>query len=190
MKNCYKCTKDKNTSEFGKHKGKQDGLQPLCKQCVKDYRKDNKDKFAQYDKEKYEKHGEKIRDRQKNARKLDPEKFSLRNKLYRENNYEYLKEYDAEKNRNFKIEVFSHYGSECECCGEQFMELLTIDHVKGGGTSHRKEVGFGLNFYRWLKDNNFPKEGFRVLCMNCNHSYGVRGYCPHKDGTKFKSVRD
>jgi len=35
------------------------------------------------------------------------------------------------------------------------------------------------NFYRWLKQNNFP-EGFRVLCINCNFSLGIYGYCPHE----------
>lgn len=32
--------------------------------------------------------------------------------------------------------------------------------------------------YRWLKQQGFPT-GFRVLCMNCNFSYGLHGYCPH-----------
>jgi predicted transcriptional regulator len=42
--------------------------------------------------------------------------------------------------------------------------------------------------YNWLKNHNFPS-GFRVLCYNCNSSIGAWGYCPHKDGSKFKTIK-
>lgn len=82
--------------------------------------------------------------------------------------------------QNNKIQVMNHYGPECACCGEGRIEFLTIDHVNGGGTKHRKEINksSGSHFYKWLIDNNFP-EGFRVLCFNCNCSLGFHGYCPH-----------
>lgn len=75
-----------------------------------------------------------------------------------------------------------HYGGDtpsCECCNEQRYEFLTIDHINGGGGKHRKELGDrGQSVYAWIISNNFP-EGFRVLCMNCNFSNGIYGYCPH-----------
>ena len=107
-------------------------------------------------------------------------------KMYRENNLKKVREKDIKRNsvryKRLRIEVLSNYSDgkfECECCKENNIEFLCIDHITGGGVKHRKEVGGGNNLYRWLKNNNFPK-GFRVLCHNCNMSLGLYGYCPHK----------
>jgi len=83
-----------------------------------------------------------------------------------------------------KLEVLSHYSEQgeaiCACCGENEIEFLSIDHINGGGLKERKKIGrSGWSFYLWLKSNNFP-EGYRVLCHNCNQSYGQFGYCPHE----------
>jgi hypothetical protein len=50
---------------------------------------------------------------------------------------------------------------------------LSIDHINGNGAEHRRELKRttggstgGHDFYRWLKNNNFP-DGYQVLCMNC-----------------------
>lgn len=58
------------------------------------------------------------------------------------------------------------------------MEFLAIDHIDGGGTAHRRQVGHGDAFYKWLRAAGLPA-GFRVLCHNCNLSLGFYGYCPH-----------
>lgn len=76
-----------------------------------------------------------------------------------------------------------HYGGKCACCGEDRHNLLTIDHVNGGGAAHRRAEGTHT-IYGWLKQNNFPKEGFRVLCFNCNCSRGAYGFCPHEQEEK------
>lgn len=82
---------------------------------------------------------------------------------------------------SLRMEVIQAYGGPfCSCCGEFNIEFLTLDHVKGGGRKHRRKVGSGWAFYLWLKRRGFPK-GYRVLCMNCNFSLGVHGYCPHKE---------
>lgn len=74
--------------------------------------------------------------------------------------------------------VFAEYGNKCVCCQESAQEFMTIDHINGRGSHDRKT--FGARMYRWLKKNGFPKDNFRLLCMNCNFSYGMRGYCPHQ----------
>lgn len=74
--------------------------------------------------------------------------------------------------------VFSHYGEECECCGETTLDYLTVDHVVITGTEQRKRDPSSVDIYKWLVRNNFP-EGYRTLCMNCNVSLGRFGYCPH-----------
>ena len=89
-------------------------------------------------------------------------------------------------NHKLKLEVLNHYTNgniRCQCpsgqCTETHEEFMTIDHINGGGNQHRKSIKRnGIAFYRWLKQNDYPLD-FRVLCMNCNHSLGMRGYCPH-----------
>lgn len=83
------------------------------------------------------------------------------------------------KHFRLRLRVIAAYGSKCVCCGETEPSFLTIDHVNGGGKTHHKQVGFGSNFYYWLQRNNFPQDGFQLLCQNCNH---IRQYsdCPHK----------
>jgi len=81
-----------------------------------------------------------------------------------------------------KLECLVRYSSilpTCACCQIEDQEILSIDHVGGGGRKHRKETGDGINFYQWLRRNNFPSD-YRVLCLNCNFAYGLRGICPHR----------
>jgi hypothetical protein len=82
-------------------------------------------------------------------------------------------------------QVFGHYGTVCACCGTT--ENLTIDHVNGGGTKHREELGGigGIQFYVWLIRNGFP-EGFQTLCNPCNISKGNGLACRLKHDTPYQ----
>ena len=42
MKVCSKCKVEKDESEFGKDKGKKNGIRSECKECRKEYRKSEK----------------------------------------------------------------------------------------------------------------------------------------------------
>ncbi len=87
---------------------------------------------------------------------------------------------DAGKLRRAALVHYSGDPPHCQCpggCDVTFMEFLSIDHIDGGGRQHRLEIKGG-NIYRWLRKNNYPK-GYRVLCMNCNFSFGKYGRCPH-----------
>ena len=72
-----------------------------------------------------------------------------------------------EMRKELKLEILHHYSHDLKCirCGFSDIRSLSIDHIKGNGNKHRKEIGIG-NFYQWIKKNNFPK-GFQVLCFNC-----------------------
>lgn len=107
---------------------------------------------------------------------IDCHKAKFREGYSRNRTAEHVRQ--REKSRRLKQVCLDAYGTGCACCGEKSFEFLCIDHIAGGGNRHRKEVGYGSGFYRWLKSNNFPI-GFRVLCMNCNFSYGHYGICPH-----------
>lgn len=75
-------------------------------------------------------------------------------------------------------------GPRCACCTESRAEFLTFDHVKGDGAAHRRAIGKATHvLLLWMKRQNYPS-GFRVLCMNCNFSIGIRGYCPHEKEKK------
>lgn len=87
------------------------------------------------------------------------------------------RQYQRNYNARLKLEVMQHYGGQCACCGETELEFLTIDHLEGNGTRHRKVIKMPMN--AWLKQQGFP-EGYRVLCFNCNWAIGHLGYCPHK----------
>ena len=66
-----------------------------------------------------------------------------------------------------KLEVLTYYGNgrlACVQCGFKDIRALSIDHMNGGGSAHRRRVGNYM--YAWLKRNNFP-EGYQTLCMNC-----------------------
>jgi len=115
-------------------------------------------------------------------RKNNPEENKLRHQKYKETHWQYMKEYQRNRNRKIREEVIDYYGGKCKCCGENRREFLSIDHIGGGGTKHRKEIG-QQNIYQWLKKNNYPKV-FRVLCHNCNMSIGFYGYCPHNKQAK------
>lgn len=87
----------------------------------------------------------------------------------------------------FRLDALAAYGNKCAFCGETEIQFLSIDHIWGNGTQHRKEIGVGGDtFYRWLKKNNYPPE-FQVLCHNCNMAKGLYGVCPHK--TKRETER-
>lgn len=103
----------------------------------------------------------------------------------KDGHYSYCKDCDGERKRALYREqrelVLKHYGGVCACCGEDRYEFLSIDHVNGGGNAHRRSLSDSdaAQLVRWLRRNGMP-EGYRVLCMNCNHALGRYGYCPHE----------
>lgn len=118
----------------------------------------------------------------------EPTYNARRLKALRDRHSERYKNY-ARRNRNrIREQVITAYGGICACCGETRLEFLTIDHIHGGGTQHRKQSGLlGQKFYWWLKRQGYPK-GYRVLCANCNMAEARYSGCPHK--TRPGSVYD
>lgn len=85
--------------------------------------------------------------------------------------------------RKLKLEVLSQYGGgspRCSCCGIDFIEFLTIDHVNNDGSADRVTRGSGTDFYALLKREGYPNNPpLTVLCFNCNIAKAVFGRCPH-----------
>lgn len=118
----------------------------------------NKEDALAYFKKKYhtdpeyrERHKRDVREWQKkNRHKYKPERIKQKAQL--------------------KQEVLTHYGNDnCSCvlCGYPDIRALTIDHINGGGSAHRRKIKrSGYTFYYWLRQQGYP-EGYRTLCMNC-----------------------
>lgn len=89
-----------------------------------------------------------------------------------------------------KLVVIAGYGGKCQCpggCDVIFPEVLTADHVSGGGRRDVKESRKSL--YKRIIEEGFPDK-YRILCLNCNWALGVYGYCPHQhpNGEPFNRV--
>lgn len=105
-------------------------------------------------------------------KKENPEKARLANNKSARIRHERVKKY-----------VFAQYGGVCVCCKESDLHFLTLDHIDGTvPENHRQPDGRRLSgtafLYRLIKEE-FP-DTIRVLCWNCNESYGYYGFCPHQ----------
>lgn len=111
-----------------------------------------------------------------------PKKKSYGLKHYLKKREYYIKK--AQKRwQDLKFEVMyrlcNNSNPKCQCCPENILEFLTIDHVNNDGNKQRKLDKTANKICRWLKKNNYP-EGFQVLCFNCNMAKGLFGKCPHQ----------
>ncbi len=150
-----KCKQEKYVSEFYRNRSSKDGCAVWCKVCgyeyYKSWRLGNLEKTQQTSREWY------VATR--------PKRLAER-KAYR---------------TRLKLEVLTHYSGgapRCAKCNIVDTDVLSIDHIDGGGRKHRAQVG--SDFYGWLKKNNFPSEGYQVLCMNCNYAKFIFDKCPHQ----------
>jgi hypothetical protein len=113
------------------------------------------------------------------------------------NNCNYSKEYTRIQNKpksetiyaiairkqrlNMRLQALYWYSDgsmKCDCCGNDNIRVLTIDHINGGGKQHVIKDKI-KNLHAYLHYNYYP-EGYRILCFNCNKSHGQYGYCPHE----------
>lgn len=155
---CRSCRADKLETEFHKNKNFPDrnNRQTYCKECAKAYYNSPKGQEAIL------------------TYRLATRDYRLKDLSTRyHTKYKQIRE-------DSKYKALCYYSlsttPSCQCCGEESLEFLTLDHIEGGGNNHRKIIGSDI--YYWITKNNYP-EGFRTLCMNCNFSFGIRGYCPH-----------
>ena len=161
MKQCSKCKQWKPLTKYHKHKSHKDGLRSECKIC-----------WNKHKREYYQKNKKQILARNKEYHKLYVNTFhgeqvrkTYRSKSETKKRQNLLKQKRMEKKKERVLNYYSNGTNKCAICGIDTYEVLTIDHINGGGSEHKKEH---FNYlYIWLIQNNLP-EGFRVLCRNCN----------------------
>lgn len=171
---CSNCKKEGNESLFRPSRG--NGTITRPRQCLECYQKKRKEVYSKY----YKKNNAERRARWHN----DPEyrrKNRASAKRYREHNKEKLAHRQRERRAYQREEIITFYGGKCACCGETRIEFLCIDHISGGGTQERRELGMSKYFTKLSHSAKEGKRlrGYRVLCHNCNQALGCYGYCPH-----------
>jgi hypothetical protein len=99
---------------------------------------------------------------------------------YRAENIDHARALQKKSRDKLLDEIYEAYGNVCKCCGESNKLFLSIDHVNGGGTKHRKLVGGSQPIYRDIKKQGFPQDEYQLLCFNCNLGRERNdGLCPH-----------
>jgi hypothetical protein len=182
MKSCSKCGLTKLVSDFHTDSTRGSGLYPFCKKCESDRKK-----------EQYKSICNEVNVTQKTCIKCNitkPAYMFKRHPINQDGLQGICREcLNARVNlhrKNLKDKIFQEYGNKCDCCGEGHKEFLGIDHINGGGRKHRKALHDQYSLYRQIRNAGFPKDIYRLLCHNCNQSYGLFGYCPHKNPENFR----
>lgn len=67
--------------------------------------------------------------------------------------------------------VIHAYGDFCVQCGEDDYYKLTMDHINNNGYLHRKLLK--NHVIDWFFNNPVNKDGYQILCYNCNCSKNV-----------------
>ena len=146
--------------------------------------------------------------REKSRRLSRTEKYKLKAKEYNsrpviklkakqryQNDKELFYRRTKKSQQKLRMQLLRHYsGSEipfCECCKENNLEFLALDHKFGGGNEHRRQIGGNKcasgSVFLWARKNNYP-DIFRVLCHNCNFAYHKLGCCPHQSESAHANV--
>ena len=130
-KRCTICKQQKLLIKFNKNKKTLDGRTSECKEChnknVREYR--SKPIYKKKEKE-----------YNKNPR-----------------NKRRIASWRKAKHKKLKREVMNAYGGKCECCDENRIEFLSIEHSFGDGRKHETRVGCGVYVYLDLKKEIFQK---------------------------------
>ena len=137
------------------------------RQYSKSYRESHKEKLAADRKQYNLLHKEEIARAKAEHYKLHRDEILARRRLYRQTNRALIRERSKAEHHKLKLEVLAQYGNgkiACVRCGFSDPRALSIDHVNGGGTAHRRRLG--SHTYLWLRQNRYP-DGFQTLCLNC-----------------------
>ncbi len=148
-----------------------------------------------YTEEEWAIHSKEVKQRQKEKQRIyyktykekHPDKIKAKYIEHREENTS-----RTLRNSNIeKVGIIAHYSNntrKCARCGFDDLRALTIDHINGGGTEHRKILHrTGASFYRWLRMNGYPG-GYQVLCHNCQWIKRAENREFRKESTDYEYV--
>lgn len=112
----------------------------------------------------------------KEYRRKNKDRLSKQTREWCKNHMDRNRELNVKERDRLKEDVFKHYsvdGIKCCKCGFDDIRALTIDHIDNNGADERRKLFghrmyAGTTFYRWLRKNGYPNNGYQVLCFNCN----------------------
>lgn len=82
----------------------------------------------------------------------------------------------------YKNLIFNKLGNKCACekCNIDDLEILSIDHIYGGGAQEKK-IKKGIGYLKYLNKLSIEKliNNYQLLCYNCNYSKGFFKICGH-----------
>ena len=129
MKVCSKCKEEKEQTEFYKRKTSKDGLRTECKECVKFYQEENKDRIEEYRKNYQINNREIIKEKKKIYREKNIEDILINNKIFYDENKKKLlqqkKDYYESNKEIIKEKVMNRYNSQKN--DEDFLEKKRIN---------------------------------------------------------------
>lgn len=104
-----------------------------------------------------------------------------RNRIYRQDpiKRERIRLWYAANRRKIRAEFVMAYGGRCTCCGESEADFLTLEHSNKDGMKHRQEFK-GIGYLYDLRRRGWPKDGYTILCYNCNCVTKNGRICPHR----------
>ncbi len=140
-------------------------------------RQDRREYNKLYQREWRAKHVEHYKEYRKQYRVKNKERIHELDQKWRNENRELYRERHRSRVRKLRMEVVSHYGSKCVCCGEREYEFLTFDHINGDGAKRRKAST--LNPAETIRRDGYPSD-IQILCYNCNCAKANYGGCPHQ----------
>jgi hypothetical protein len=92
--------------------------------------------------------------------------------------------YSRRERAQMKHDFLEAMGNKCNCCGEDDVRFLTLDHVDGSGAEDRKFLQ-EHQIYREARRLKYPPDRYQVLCFNCNCGRSANGgICPHNSSSK------
>lgn len=139
------------------------------KESFEKFKLAHSDYFKEYSRKYFQEHKEKLLLYHREYYKNHKAEFNEYFRRWRQGHREQFNAYHRRRRELLKMTTLTHYGNgKCACvlCGESRPACLSIDHIEGGGTKHRRLLHSSHNFYSWLVSHNLPK-GYQTLCMNC-----------------------
>lgn len=141
----------------------------VCECCCSRNRYwDNHELLSVKGKQYYQLNKERIKAKSALYRTRYPEKIRAMTARYQSENHGEIMARAKLSELILRLETFDAYGGKCALCGEGSQEFLCLDHVGNNGKEERALVGGGRHLYRYLRKQGYPKNGYRVLCYNCN----------------------
>lgn len=97
---CSKCKGEKDVYSFFRSREAKDGRKSQCKDCIKEYRKKNREEIKEYQKEYHERKKDEIKECQKNYYCKYRKRINAKKKAYKDKNRDRWKKYNREYVKN------------------------------------------------------------------------------------------